>query len=243
MFDLIAGDFPSRFRVIAPDQRGHGLSDKPDTDYDFETIACDLDALLAILNPNGLPLSLVGHSWGAYTTLYYAATRPDRVASAVLLDGGINPIADRYPRWEDAQVGMAPPRYEGRSLEDIRRMIRGDWLGPMYRPELEPLALSIFDTQNPDDVRAQLSYENHMQIAHALWAFDPQDFYPYVRCPTLIVIAVPPGKSISTENERNVHDAQSKLAQAEVRWMPDTSHDIPWHRPRELVAILGGFLR
>lgn len=77
MFDLIAPALGDYFHVVAPDQRGHGLSDKPDTGYDFETISRDLDQLL---NAYGVQQAILfGHSWGAYTTLDYAATRPDRV--------------------------------------------------------------------------------------------------------------------------------------------------------------------
>ncbi|MBZ0302286.1 MAG: alpha/beta hydrolase [Anaerolineae bacterium] len=242
MFDLIAPNLAAHFRVIAPDQRGHGLSDKPASGYDFETIARDLDALLDAVFPDPRPVALVGHSWGAYTTLYYAATRPDRLAQAVLLDGGVRSIAGRYPDWETARIGMAPPRYQDRSLEEIRQMIRTDWLGPIFRPELEPLALSIFDSHNPQDVRAHLSYENHMQIVRALWEMNPQEFFPRVQCPTLLVAAVPPGQTVSPDDERMIADALSNIAHAEVCWMPDTVHDSPWHRPRELAAILKDFL-
>ncbi|MFN8598748.1 MAG: alpha/beta fold hydrolase, partial [Anaerolineae bacterium] len=44
IWDLVAPQLIDRFRVIAIDQRGHGLSDKPDSGYDFATITRDLDA-------------------------------------------------------------------------------------------------------------------------------------------------------------------------------------------------------
>lgn len=242
MFDLIAGEFTSRYHVYGPDQRGHGLSDKPPTGYDFETIASDLDALLSVLNPGGEALALVGHSWGAYTTLYYAATRPGKVARAALLDGGMARMADRYPTWEEAEQGMAPPVYRNRSLEDIQRLIQEDWLGPIYRPELAPLALSIFDIRHPAEVRAHLSRENHMQIAHALWSMNPAEVYSRITCPVLIVNAVPPGDSISSERQRDARQAEERIAQVGIRWMHDTAHDIPWHRPQALTAILNDFL-
>src|SRR5882757_2054347 len=68
MFDLIAPALGEFFHVIAPDQRGHGLSDKPSSGYDFETIASDLDGLLDAYGAQ--QTILFGHSWGAYTALY-----------------------------------------------------------------------------------------------------------------------------------------------------------------------------
>jgi pimeloyl-ACP methyl ester carboxylesterase len=242
MFDLIAQELTTRYHVYAPDQRGHGLSDKPSTGYEFDNIAFDLDMLLTVLNPSGEPVALVGHSWGAYTTLYYAATRPDKVSRAVLLDGGIARIADQYPTWEDAEKGMSPPTYKNRSLEDIQRMIEKDWLGPIFRPELASLALSVFDTGNPSDVRARLSRANHMQIASALRSFDPADYYSSITCPILIVNAVPPGQPVSPKSQDYAQQAASRIGQVEIIWMHDTAHDIPWHRPQALTEILNHFL-
>ena len=235
MFDLIAPALTARFHVYAVDQRGHGLSDKPSAGYDFETIARDLDVLLEKLVGDERPI-VVGHSWGAYTTLYYAATRPERFQRAVLLDGGIRRIADQYPTWDEAEKGMSPPRYKDRSLADIQAMIRDEWLGDIFRPELLLLALSIFDTTNLADVRAHLTYENHMQIAHALWSFEPSDYYPRVQCPILIVNAM---NDESTLGEMQPYTAQAMqiLPNVNVVWMHNTVHDIPWHRPEMLLKV------
>ncbi|MEO8609010.1 MAG: alpha/beta hydrolase [Chloroflexota bacterium] len=235
MFDLIAPELTKYFHVYAVDQRGHGLSEKPPTGYDFETIARDLELLLDKLVADELPI-VVGHSWGAYTTLYYAATRPERIKCAVLLDGGIHRIADDYPTWDEAEKGMSPPRYQNRSLADIQTMIRDEWLGDIFRPELLPLALSIFDTSNPADVHAHLAYDNHMQIAYALWSFEPTNYYSRVQCPVLIVNAVDADSALNEMQPYTTH-AMQNLAKVNVAWMHNTVHDIPWHRPEMLLKV------
>jgi pimeloyl-ACP methyl ester carboxylesterase len=240
MFDLAAPALAERWHTLAIDQRGHGLTDKPSAGYDFESVARDLDAVLDALGFAGQPVILAGHSWGAYTTLYYAAARPGRVAKAVLIDGGVRRIGDHYATWEEAEVGMSPPRYVNRSVEDIRRLIREDWLGAMFRPELEPLAFSIYDTSNPADVQPHLSRANHLQIAHALWAFNPADFYERVECPTLIIVAC--GETPDPATERCADEAARRIRCADLVWMRDTAHDIPWHRPAELVEAMAVFL-
>ncbi len=242
MFDLIAPAFATDYRVLAIDQRGHGLSDKPDSGYDFETISSDLDKLPAGLGYSHEPIILAGHSWGAATTLYYAATRPQRLTKAILIDGGIRVLADRYPTWEDAEKGMAPPRLVNVDVDGIKRRIREQWLGPAFRPELEPLALSVYDLSDPQHVDRRLRFENHMQIAHHLWNFSPSDYYARVRCPVLIVNVVSPGQDIDPQMQQYADDAQSQLQHSQVVWMPNSVHDIPWHHPAELVEVIRRFL-
>ncbi|MCC6616929.1 MAG: alpha/beta hydrolase [Anaerolineae bacterium] len=242
MFDLIAPALTDRFHVFAFDQRGHGLSEKPDDGYDFETIAQDVDRVLQALQLGETPPTLIGHSWGAYTSLYYATTRPDRLAKVALIDGGLRSLQSIFPTWAEAEIGMAPPTYDHVTTTAIRRMIREDWLGAIYRPELEPLALSVFDLSDEGDVRPHLSREHHMQIAHHVWAFNPADYFGRVQCPLLSVNAV--GSSHATDPDiiAGAETAQQRIVKVEIVWLEDTVHDIPWQRPAELVAILQRFL-
>lgn len=239
MFDLIAPTLAERWHVIAPDQRGHGESDKPDSGYDFESVAGDLDGLL---DAYGLEsAAIVGHSWGAYTALYYAATRPARVVKAGLIDGGVRPLADLFATWDEAEVRMSPPTYQGRTVEDIRHMIEFDWLGAAYRPELMPLAFSVFDASDPRNVRARLSRANHLQIAHALWEMRPADYFARVRCPLLIVTAAA-GQQPDADMQGYLAEASALAPAAQLVTMPDTIHDAPWQRPHELAEIIERFL-
>ncbi|MFN8529265.1 MAG: alpha/beta hydrolase [Anaerolineae bacterium] len=239
MFDLIAPELSQRFHVFAVDQRGHGLSDKPDDGYDFETLSRDLDTLIEALGFGDTPVPLVGHSWGAYTVLYYAATRPERVSKLVLLDGGIRPLSEVFP---EGETRLYPPIYTRMNLEAIRRFIREEWIGAALRPDFEPLALSIYDQSNPDDIQPHLRRAHNIQIARHLWAFQPGNFFPRVQCPTLIVNAINPGETLSNDLRRYTEAAQIAAPQAQVIWMDDTIHDIPWQRPAELVAVLNRFL-
>ncbi|MFN8451619.1 MAG: alpha/beta hydrolase [Anaerolineae bacterium] len=239
MFDLIAPPLSAYFHVIVPDQRGHGLSDKPDAGYDFETISRDLDHLLDACGIE--QAALIGHSWGAYSTVCYAATRPARVARAALIDGGVRPLGDLYATWAEAEIKMSPPTYHNRTVADIERMIRDDWLGAAFRPELLPLALSVFDTSDPTDVRAHLKRDHHMQIARAIWEMRPADYYPQVKCPLLIVNAGARGEDAAMV--AYIDAAERPIDRVQVVWMPDTIHDIPWQRPDALVAVLDPFLR
>lgn len=85
-FDALARRLSGERGVIAPDLRGRGDSDKPDTGYGLETHAADV---VRVLDHFGLEsAALAGHSMGAFVALQVALSYPDRVRSLVLLDGG-----------------------------------------------------------------------------------------------------------------------------------------------------------
>jgi pimeloyl-ACP methyl ester carboxylesterase len=75
------------YRVIAVDQRGHGDSDwDPEGRYDSESMADDLEALLAELEIDRFVL--IGFSMGGRVSMSYAARHPERLAGLVLVDIG-----------------------------------------------------------------------------------------------------------------------------------------------------------
>ncbi len=238
MFDLLAPELIKEYHVVAYDQRGHGLSDKPDDGYDFESIASDLDRLLDALGFGAQPVALAGHSWGASTVLYYAATRLQRVRRSILIDGGLTRVTDSFARLED----MAPPQARNRTLDDLKTMIRQHWLGDAWRPELEPLVLSIYDLSDPLDVQPRLTLARHMQIAEALWNFRPLEYYARVVCPILNIAARRAGEPPNARLQAYAAEAQAQNPRLQFVEMLDTIHDIPWQRPRELAELMRRFL-
>jgi long-chain acyl-CoA synthetase len=71
-------------RVIAIDQRGHGLSDKPARGYDMPQLLNDLETALTLLKVKG-KFVLVGHSYGGAVVTEYALKNPDRVERLILM--------------------------------------------------------------------------------------------------------------------------------------------------------------
>lgn len=82
----IAAFAQAGFRVIAPDQRGYNLSDKPlrVSDYTFEALSADV---LGLIDSEGRKTAhLVGHDWGAAVTWWTAIHHPDRVERAITMN-------------------------------------------------------------------------------------------------------------------------------------------------------------
>ncbi len=78
---------PKQLRCIAPDQRGHGASDRaPDGDYSCEAQVGDLVALLEALAIERC--ALLGHSMGGLNALHFSGRWPERVMGLVLVDVG-----------------------------------------------------------------------------------------------------------------------------------------------------------
>ncbi|MFZ5670185.1 MAG: alpha/beta fold hydrolase [Pseudomonadota bacterium] len=83
--------------VVAPDQRGYGLTDRPAAveSYDLETLCADLVALLDRLGADkGI---FVGHDWGGFVVWYMAIRHPDRVAGVIGLNTPFGPRAPADP--------------------------------------------------------------------------------------------------------------------------------------------------
>ncbi len=74
------------YRVVAPDLRGYGASDKPEGGYDALTLAGDVAALLEALTGDGEKAHLVGHDWGAFLAWTAAIEHPERLATLTAVD-------------------------------------------------------------------------------------------------------------------------------------------------------------
>jgi pimeloyl-ACP methyl ester carboxylesterase len=76
------------YRVIAPDFRGHGLSEHVGKGGSYHVLdfVADVDAIAREIGRGGEPFILAGHSMGAAVAALYASARPERVAGLVLAE-------------------------------------------------------------------------------------------------------------------------------------------------------------
>lgn len=82
-----AAELSRHFHVVSPDARGCGFSDwAPDGDYTAESLAGDLEQLVAALGLRRF--ALYGHSLGAVVAIAYAAHNPAHTSLLMLEDGG-----------------------------------------------------------------------------------------------------------------------------------------------------------
>ena len=89
--------------VVAPDLRGFGASDRPDTGYDKRTVAEDVPQLVNQLRLGAI--NLVSHDVGRMVGYAYASAYPSEVKRLVLMEAALPGLgleklydADKYPR-------------------------------------------------------------------------------------------------------------------------------------------------
>jgi pimeloyl-ACP methyl ester carboxylesterase len=84
-------------RVIAPDQRGYGATDRPEPveAYDLEQLTSDLAGLLDHLKID--KAIFVGHDWGGFVVWQMGIRQPQRVAGIVGVNTPHNPRAPMDP--------------------------------------------------------------------------------------------------------------------------------------------------
>jgi pimeloyl-ACP methyl ester carboxylesterase len=128
VFDALA---PGKWRIIAPDWRGFGLSQWNDDAYWFPDYIADLDALLDQYSP-GQPARIAGHSLGGIVASLYAGIEPQRVSQLASLEGfvlWVHPPEEspgRFAKWlrqihdNDASFRHYPDR------EQFAARLRGD---------------------------------------------------------------------------------------------------------------------
>lgn len=108
--NLVAG-LSDRYRVIAPDHVGCGLSDKPDDrryGYVLARRVADLEALLEHLNITR-SITLVVHDWGGMIGMSYATRHPERIKRLIVLNtAGFGLPAGRRLPWQIAIVRYFP---------------------------------------------------------------------------------------------------------------------------------------
>ncbi|WP_244895317.1 alpha/beta fold hydrolase [Evansella clarkii] len=89
------------FRVIAPDQRGYNLSDKPSGIENY-TIDKLRDDIIGLIHASGREkASIIGHDWGGAVAWYLTATKPELVERLIAINiphpEAMKKIMLRYP--------------------------------------------------------------------------------------------------------------------------------------------------
>jgi 2-(acetamidomethylene)succinate hydrolase len=82
-WEWVADHLDGRFRVLAPDQRGHGDSGRPDGEYSAEEYADDIHHLVEALALDRVIVA--GNSLGGRVAQVFAARYPHQCAAAVVL--------------------------------------------------------------------------------------------------------------------------------------------------------------
>ncbi len=240
-WDLVAERLSPGMRVVAPDLRGHGLSDKPESGYSLAEVVADLRGLC---DAAGLDRVIVaGHSWGASVALWFAASLPERTAGCVCVEGGVGSLRDHLPTWREAEGRLRPPRASGLVEATVRAWAANGPLAEGGGPEAAgDILLGNFEPDGNGTLRACLRLDHHMEIVRGLYELDALDLLTRVLCPVLLIPAR--GGPWPVEMKaRAIQRAQHALGQSVRATWVEGGHDLPVQRPAEVAEAISGFAR
>ena len=170
--------FAGRFRAVAWDARGYGLSDDYDGPLDFGDFSADLLRLLDHLGAERA--HLCGLSMGGRIALDFQARHPARVATLVLCDTfpGFDASFRPEARAEFVRLRRQPLVEEGKEPRDIAPAIVATLVGPKAPAAVaERLVASM----------SSLHKESYIKAIEATTHYDRVAYLPRIDVPVLLV--------------------------------------------------------
>jgi len=205
-------------RLILIDLPGHGLSDKPQTNYSMDYFA---GAVLAVMNDaHADTATLVGHSMGTPVICRVYARAPDKVAALVAVDGTL-----RRP-------GMTG----GDAEQFIARMN-----GAQYRTVVTNLVKSMFPIPGTETLRdattAELLKTPQYVMASAMRGMFGADVPDWALGHVSIPVICINTDSAMWDDDYKTY-VRSVSPKAEYRTLPGTGHWLMLEKPEEFNATL-----
>lgn len=239
---VAAGLAAAGHRVVAVDQRGHGLSARVDDGYDFATLTDDLVAVMDALELDR-PVA-VGQSWGGTVVLELAVRHGDRVSAIACVDGGHIDLATEFADHTTMLAALTPPRLIGMRLVDLRDGLRRrhpDWPETGIRGQLANFA------RRPDGtVAPHLTLDRHLAILEHMWQHHPVPSWERVPVPALLLPVRdhhgPAGGGRDPDARRQAVAAVAAVSgRVRVTWL-EGDHDVHAQHPAMVADLLRAFV-
>lgn len=214
----------SGYRLLIPDQRGHGQSAKPDCCYTLSDLAFDARLFLDALGV--ARAHVIGHSLGSMVAQVLASSHPERVDRLVVV----------------GSTGLAPVKrgdYLWTKVAEMKEPV------PSNAAFLKEWSVS----QSPTPVDPELARWSDKEIAEVplhVWKAVPRELLDLpigrygadIKSPTLILSA---GKDALFDAGH--HAALVKaIVHAKAVMLPDLGHNLIVERPHEVGPAITAFL-
>ena len=225
-----AASLAQRYRVVAFDQRGHGMTDWPGN-YTHRLLTGDVAGVAEAVGLDRF--ALIGHSMGAGIAWAYAARHPDNLDCLVLVDASPDPPGEHesfspFPqtpsglKWPEGIIAWATTRgwTEGIDPQDLDL-----WLTRYARPAPGGGYVLGYDEAAYDEA----------YVSGRMWPSNRTDWraIAQIACPTLVVV----GENGIVGRELGEMLAQ-RLRHGEFAFIPATGHLVHWQSlPAALAAV------
>jgi pimeloyl-ACP methyl ester carboxylesterase len=229
------------FEVIAVDQRGVGLSDKPQDGYDTGTQAGDLIALMDALGHERF--ALVGHDTGFAISYALAADHPNRVARVALAEIPGSPgTVTAPPLFLPGPLNDRLWHLGFNRIDKLNEQLVAGRENIFYRWEFDAAAKRLPDEvinyyvrmlSNPESLRGSFGWYRALDTTIA------QDEQRKTRRLTMPVLAIG-GEASFGEHVAGAVRVVADDVQSVV--IPGTGHFVAEEAPDEMLAALTAFL-
>ena len=229
MWDAFARAMAPDYRVIAPDQRGHGDTEWPRPPaYETADFVEDLRSLADHLDIGRFVL--VGLSMGAHNALAFAVRHPGRVDRLVSVDV---PPRIPLPRERDALLGSDPDRIGFATVEEAFAAER-----PVYSLSTEEVVMHRVRHNLKRREDGRWMWKHSPDVARRWNPEDLSDAVREIRCPTLVVRGAK-SEVFAPEVAAALADA---IPHAALSTIEGSGHSVPMDRPAEFEEALRRFL-
>jgi len=229
------------FEVIAVDQRGIGLSDKPAGGYDTATLANDLIGLMDALGHD--QFAVVGHDTGFAISYALAADHPERVTRAALLEIPGSPgTVPSPPVFVPAPINDRLWHLGFNRIEGLNELLVTGREAAFFGWEFDAagkklpedvIAYYVAALSNPESLRSSFGWYRALD---ATIAQDAERKDTPLAMPVLAIGgAMSFGPLVGDSVKAVADDVQSAI-------IPDTGHFVAEESPDELLAALTPFL-
>ena len=242
------------FRVVAPDQRGFGASDKPEGVENYRTDRI-LEDLIALADALGLErFTLVGHDWGGAVAWLAALRYPDRLSRLVIVNAP-HPLVFQKSLFEDPAQRAASQyisAFRNPMMEKgIEAMGLESFFSKTFASHADVSLLSdderqayLDDWGAPDAMTAMLNWYRASEIVvpqigeeatAPAWTTAP---FPKIVVPTLVLWAMR-DTALLPSQLGGLYDLVENLR---IVTIPDAGHFVPWEQPKTVAAGIRDFL-
>jgi pimeloyl-ACP methyl ester carboxylesterase len=203
-------DLAPSYRCITVDLRGHGASDKPWGDYDYDLFVSDLHALIVSLDLSDV--TLVGWSMGGHIGLKYADEHPERIARLVITGSG--------PRfWQAPDAPYGTPAADVQGLIEAVRVARTETIAGLYANNFHRS-----DLKATEDLFVQIGWKVPAFVGltsfQALIDVDLRDRLPEIQVP----VAIFSGRHDAIWDPRWSEETMRRLPNATLTYFENSGH-------------------
>lgn len=212
----------SKYHVFVLDQRGHGDSQRPWSDYTFAHFAADA---LAFMDARHLrKATIVGHSMGSFVAQHIAARAPDRVERLILV-GSAPSVKTAAVNELRAEINKLTERVTRRFAHDFQ-------VSTLFRPVPDEFLTRVVDESLKVPARVWKDVMAGMLISKQV-AFNK------ITARTLIIWG---DRETVFPDRKNQDELVSSIKDAELRIYSETGHSPHWERPEQFAKDLQDFL-